>query len=1033
MKLSQSLFAVATFLVTVTNANAQDVQTVDFIRDIKPILSDRCYTCHGPDQAKRKAKLRLDTRVGSFGKTRLGEASHIVTPGSPEKSELYLRLITEFEDEVMPPAKTKLTMSKAETDLIRRWIEQGAKWEDGHWSYQPVQSSPLPTIKNKNWPRHSIDRFTLARMEAAGISPSDQASKETLIRRVTFDLTGLPPTLAEIDVFLADQTEQAYEKLVDRLLASPRYGERMAADWLDIARYSDSYGYQVDRDRFVWPWRDWVIKAFNKNQPYDDFVTWQLAGDLLPNATDEQILATTFNRLHPQKVEGGSVPEEFRVEYVADRTHTFGTAFLGMTLECARCHDHKYDSISHIEYYQFFAYFNRLNEAGLYSYFTSSVPTPTLPLIDQATKQRVAAAEKAISLQRKKLDSVRSENKPAFESWLNTRPAEPTLPGRVAHVDFEKVSGANQSVTGRIGKAIRLTGDDAFGLKVGNFRRFDPFTISLWMNTPDVKDRAVVFHRSRAWTDAGSRGYELLIEDGKLSTALVHFYPGNAIRVRSRNRIPINQWIHVTISYDGSSNADGLSLFVDGKPVETDIAHDRLTKNITGGGGNNIAIGQRFRDRGFTNGFVDEFQVFNRELTSIEVNHLAGGKALQAALKTNTKKLTAAQVQSLADYYFATVNEAYAAQLAKLRSNREQRSKLVDGLSEIMVMREMPKPRKTFQLLRGAYNQRGKEVNARTLAALPTFDDKPDSNRLDLAKWLTHSKNPLTPRVTVNRLWQMLFGQGIVRTPEDFGSQGAPPTHPLLLDWLAHDFVEHDWDIKRLLKSMVMSATYRQSSNVSSELLKRDPENRLLARAPSFRMPAEMLRDNVLAASGLLVDKIGGTPARPYEVEASFKPSKRDRGEGLYRRSVYTYWKRTAPAPAMMTLDSSKRDVCRPHRERTSSPLQAFVMLNGPQFVEASRILAQHSLSKNAEDINKALSDMFRKLTSRRITEQELKLVSQLFDHQLKHFGKHPEKAKQLLNVGDTKSPKDIPSDKLAAMTVVGNMLMNYHDCVMRR
>lgn len=1024
-------FIVPICLVVIGHASAQPSQTVDFIRDIKPILSDRCYTCHGPDQGKRKAKLRLDTRTGAFAKTRLGEASHVVTAGSPEKSELYLRLITEFDDERMPPAKAKLSISRAEIELIRRWIEQGAKWEDGHWSYRPVQSPKPPSVKNKAWPRNPIDQFVLARLEASGMSPSVRASRETLIRRVTFDLTGLPPTLAEIDAFLADQSDHAYEKLVDRLLASPRYGERMAADWLDIARYSDSYGYQVDRDRFVWPWRDWVIKAFNRNQPYDEFVTWQIAGDLFPNASDEQMLATTFNRLHPQKVEGGSVPEEFRVEYVADRTHTFGTAFLGMTLECARCHDHKYDPISHEEYYQFFAYFNRIDEAGLYSYFTSSVPTPTLRLIDSATKKRVTDAEKAIETQAEKLRAIALQSKPAFETWLENRPALPSVPGRMAHVDFEKVSGPNQSVAGRIGKAIKLTGDDAYGLKVGNFRRSDPFSISLWMNTPDHKERAVVFHRSRAWTDAGSRGYELLLEDGKLSAALVHFYPGNAIRVRSRDSIPTKKWIHVTLTYDGSSRADGITLYVDGKSVPTEVVQDQLTKNMTGGGGNNIAIGQRFRDRGFAGGMVDEFKVFSRELTPIEVDFVAGGTAFQNAL--TAKELTPQQKLSLAEFYFATSNKEYVAQLAELKKSREQRNKIEDGLPEIMVMKEMNSPRKSFQLLRGAYNKHGKEVTARTPAALPTFGEGTESNRLDLAKWLTHAKNPLTPRVTVNRLWQMLFGEGLVRTPEDFGSQGEPPTHPLLLDWLAADFVHHKWDVKRLLKSIVMSATYQQSSTPSADILKRDPENRLLGRAPSFRMTAEMLRDNALAVSELLVEKIGGPPARPYEVEASFKPTKRDRGEGLYRRSVYTYWKRTAPAPAMMTLDSSKRDVCRPHRERTSSPLQAFVMLNGPQFVEASRILAQVSLTESKNDINSAIGNMFRRLTSRRITDKELELVRRLYDHQLKHFKNHPDKAKELLTVGDAKSSNDIPNDSLAAMAVVGNTLMNYHDCVMRR
>ncbi|MCH8924484.1 MAG: DUF1549 domain-containing protein, partial [Planctomycetes bacterium] len=673
----------------------------------------------------------------------------------------------------------------------------------------------------------AIDRFVLARLDRAGMSPSGETSPERLIRRVTFDLTGLPPTLQEIDAFLADKSDDAYEKLVERLLEKPAFGERMAADWLDVARYSDSYGYQVDRDRYVWPWRDWVIKAFNTNMPYDEFVTWQLAGDLLPEATDEQILATTFNRLHPQKVEGGSTPEEFRVEYVADRNHTFGTAFLGLALECCRCHDHKFDPIEQAEYYQLYAFFNTVDEAGLYSYFTSSVPTPTLLMTDTATKGRIVDVKKRIAQAERSLADLPGRRQKAFEAWLSSRPKSADPPGRVAYQDFEKFkSGANKSVPGRIGKAVKLTGDDAVGIGAGNFRRFDPFSVALWMNTPDEKKRAVVFHRSRAWTDAGSRGYQLLIEDGRLSASLIHFWPGNAIRVRTREKIPTAKWLHVTVTYDGSSRADGLRIFINGKPAECDVVRDHLYKNITGGGGNNIAIGERFRDRGFTNGLVDEFQVFNRQLAPIEVAQLHNGKALADALAAPADKLTAKTRESLLAFYLANFDAQYKAQLAAVRKVREERSRTVDGIREMMVMREMAQPRQTFLLKRGAYNMPAQRVTAGTPAVLPPFPAGQPNNRLGLARWLTGDDHPLTARVAVNRLWQMCFGAGLVRTPEDFGSQGQPPTHPLLLDWLARDFIQHDWDVKRLIKLMVTSATYRQASSAPPNVLARDPQNR---------------------------------------------------------------------------------------------------------------------------------------------------------------------------------------------------------------
>ena len=583
----------------------QDHKTVDFNRDVKPILSDRCFLCHGPDSETRKSDLRLDTEAGVAG---------VVVAGQPEASDLVARILSTDEDR-MPPVDSNLSLSAEEAKTLELWVAQGGEWKR-HWSFVPLEKVELPKI-DSDWGTNAIDQFILSRLQEEGLEPSQPASKNVLLRRVTFDLTGLPPTIAEWNDFQADNSDEAFEAVVDRLLASKHYGERMTSDWLDVARYSDTFGYQVDRDRFVWPWRDWVVRSFNQNKSYDQFLTEQIAGDLLPEATDDQLLATTFNRLHSQKVEGGSVAEEFRVEYVADRTHTFATAFLGLTLECARCHDHKYDPLSQKEYYQLFSYFNNIDESGLYSYFTNSTPTPTLRLLQPEQKKKLTTLkESLVEIERNRPETLsRIGARKEIERVLDVKGTEP-----IEVVDFNAIGGGNEKTTDARGNsAVKLSGDDAIGLKTGNFTRYQPFSITLSMNTPDKKERAVVFHRSRAWTDAASRGYQLLIEDGKLSASLIHFWPGNAIRVKTKQEIPLQQWIDVAVVYDGSVDAAGLQIFVDGQAMELEIVKNKLTKNITGGGGNNIAIGERFRDRGFTNGLVSSFKVYDRQLSKLEI------------------------------------------------------------------------------------------------------------------------------------------------------------------------------------------------------------------------------------------------------------------------------------------------------------------------------------------------------------------------------------------------------------------------------
>jgi len=891
---------------------------IEFNRDIRPILSENCFFCHGPDSATREAGLRLDVRADAV------ESS--IEPGDASASELVSRIFHDDADWVMPPPTTGRRLTEDQKELLRRWIDSGAEYQS-HWSFVAPKKADLPTPLPA-WAKNPIDHFVLEKMRSKGLEPQAEADRETLIRRVTFDLTGLPPTLKEIDAFLNDASSDAYEQLVDRLLASSRYGERMTADWLDVARYSDSYGMQVDRDRRVWPYRDWVIDAFNSGMPYDRFITEQLAGDLLPGATDSQILATAFNRLHPQECEGGSVPEEFRIEYVADRTQTVVTAFLGLTLECCRCHDHKYDPLSQREYYQLTSFFDNVDEAGLYSYFTESCPTPTLTLPSDDQRQQLAALNDAVERLQRRLPELRSEREPAFQDWLaslgKTVHAEPVkeesvkpdsdrvteIAGQIAYLDFEAAAPAgNTSVPGYKGQAVRIGGDDAVSTGVGNFHRWQPFTASLWMRVPDHKERAVVFHRSRAWTDAASRGYELLIEDGHLLASLIHFWPGNQVAIRAVEPIAIDAWVHVTVSWDGSSRAEGLAIYVNGQPAKTEVVRDALTKDITGGGGDEIAIGARFRDRGFIGGLVDEFRVFDRRLSDLEIAELASPGTIDQALLSamsgeaaSGEAISEATIERLRDHYFASVDTAYAEHLSELRSARQAAFSLGDSLTEIMVMREMPDPRQTYLLARGAYDAATDPVESRTPESLPPWNPDWPENRLGFAKWLVDPDHPLTSRVAVNRFWQSIFGRGLVDTPEDFGSQGALPSHPELLDWLAVDFIQSGWDVKGLLRLMVTSATYRQASGGDDAA---DPENIYLSRAPRYRWPAEMLRDNALAISGLLAERIGGEPAKPYEVESSFKPVGRDKGDGLYRRSLYTYWNRTGPAPALTTLDAA--------------------------------------------------------------------------------------------------------------------------------
>jgi len=979
------------FILCASCALAAAPAKVRFNRDVRPILSDKCFHCHGPDPKKREADLRLDVREAAV------EAKAFV-PGKAETSELIQRILTTDADDHMPPAKSKLgDLTPAELAILKQWINEGAEYE-AHWSFIP--------LKQEAAKGRSIDQIVSAGLAERGLKLQPEATPETLIRRLSFDITGLPPTPEEVTAFVAEHqfdSASSIEHLASRLLASLRYGERMAADWLDVARYADSYGFQVDRDRDVWPWRDWVVKAFNDNLRYDQFITWQLAGDLLPNPTDEQVLATAFNRLHQQESEGGSVEEEYRVEYVADRVQTVATAFLGLTFECARCHDHKFDPIAQKDYYGLFSMLQNIDEAGLYSFFTPSPPTPAMMLMDPPTKAKMKAlAQRVADLSGTGVTARRT---------IELKSGAPTaMEGQLAHFTFDllkgnkladalstdakkaaTLKGENKLAPGKIGNAVEFTGDDAVDTPLGNFKRHDPFSVSLWLKTPDVKDRAVVFHRSRAWTDAASRGYELLIEEGKLKWSLIHFWPGNAISIRAKEPLQVNEWTQVIVTYDGSSRASGLHLYVNGQLVEVEVIRDALTKTIQGGGGDNISLGERFRDRGFKGGMIDDFRVFGRDMSGDATPGVALNKARQ---------------------------ELYALQ---------------DAQREIMVMREMTKPKKAYVLTRGEYDKRAEEVGPVTPAVLSPFPKNAPINRLGYAQWLTAPDHPLTARVTVNRVWNSLFGRGLVKTTEDFGSQGERPLYPELLDYLALRFIQGGWDMKALIKEIVLSQVYRQQSIADAKTMADDPENQWLARGPHFRLPAEMIRDNALAVAGLLKRSMGGPPVYPYEMTEAFKPVGPGTGDAVYRRSLYTHWRRTSPPPAMVAFDAPRRAVCISKRERTDSPLQALILLNGVQYVEAARVLGEKLHLEAKGDLPKMIESGFLRCLSRKPDARETQICTQLYQEQLAHFKAAPKEAEELLKTGNEKRDASISLPEAAAAAVLAQALLNHDACVVKR
>lgn len=993
---------------------------IDFNRDIRPILSENCFACHGPDTENNKAGLRLDTfEHATAVHSNKGRA---IVPGKPEDS-LAVRKILDRE-RPMPPRETGKSVSTQQLAVLRAWISSGAKFEP-HWAFRPLPASVnVPAVGQAAWCRDDIDRFVLARLEQEKIEPSREAPKWRWLRRVTYDLTGMPPTPAELDAFDKDSSPEARERVVDRLLASPRFGEHMAVFWLDAARYADSYGYQADWLATVWPWRDWVIGAINTNMPYDRFITEQLAGDLLPAATREQKLATAFNRLHRMTNEGGSIPEEFRIEGVADRVRTVGTSVMGLTLECARCHTHKYDPILHKEYFAFSAFFNSIDEAGIYSFFTKATPTPALnlPTPEQELKlaSTRAALDEAEAAYVKHLTSkggggmAHGSLQPVAHFPLDDWPAG-KAPNLVTPAKPGNVAGSVAKTAGRIGGAAKFDGDDGITFPgVADFERWDAFSLGLWVNIPTNAKRAVILHKSKAWLDACGQGFELTYEDGRLFWGLIHFWPGDAVAIDTE--LPAGRWVHIAATYDGSSRASGLHLYLDGKPAQQRVLRDRLTRQI--GGGWDLALASRFRDRGLADGAIDDVKVFDRALVPDEVSRLF-----------NPSVATAPAVDDPEGTRLRGV----------LREARKSYGSLIDAVPQIMAMEEMDQARETHLLKRGQYDMPADVVKRGTFAALPAFPSNAPVNRLGLAQWLTHPDHPLTARVAANRWWMLMFGRGLVGTPDNFGLQGESPTHPELLDFLARRLVAEKWDMKRFFRHVALSATYSQDSTLRPDLRERDPENRWLARGPAVRLSAEQIRDTALAASGLLSAKMGGPPVRPYQPgdlwkeNNSFSPSyDQGKGEDLYRRSLYTVWKRTAPSPNMMNFDATTREFCTVKRPVTSTPLQALGLLNDVQFIEAARVLAQELLAANGTEADR-LREATVRFCGRGPTEAEAAVLQKALAEQRASFKAQQGDAAKLLKLGERPAPATADAVELAAWTVVVQTIMNQDACVWKR
>ena len=1027
----RSLVASLLIAFGVTPANAAD--RVDFNRDVRPILSENCFRCHGPDEKQQKGKLRLDTRAGAIAK--------VIVPNDPAKSEFVRRILTSEAAEHMPPLDSGKKLTAAQADVLKRWVEQGAEYQ-GHWAFIAPVRPDLPKIANEPWARNPVDRFIAARLAKEGLKPSTEADPATLIRRVTLDLTGLPPSIAEVDAFVkeyAAKPQVAYEALVDRLLASPRYGERMALDWLDAARYADTHGYHIDSGRNMTRWREYVIDAFNNNKPFDQFTIEQLAGDLLPNATIEQKVASGFNRNHMINFEGGAIPAEYLNAYIVDRVNTTTTVWLGLTFGCAQCHDHKYDPISMKDYYSMYAFFNNLPERGLDGNRGNAVPLLRVPT--KAQEKQLKDLRDAIAALEAKQQSPMPEVDAAQAAWEKNPGAGKTVWKTLSLNKLRSKGGATLKIL-----------DDKSVLAEGPNAAAETYTVSFQSDLPRITAIRIEALADEHFTAKG---------------------PG-----RSVNGNFVMTGVRVTLDDDAKPKVIGLksasadfsqkeypvgNLITNGKGwgIHPEVGKDHWVvvelAEVIAAPGKEVTVQIQFNSM-----FAQhQFGRFRISATDSLTPHQPGGVSanIETILKTPADKRSDAQKTELRNYYRNQVSPVVRGLSSDIAGLKAQVAAIEAKIPDAMVMEEMPKPRDTFMLVRGQYDKRGEKVVANTPGALPPLrkpvaDVSGSLNRLDFAKWLVRDDQPLMSRVIVNRYWQMYFGIGLVKSSEDFGSQGDWPSHPELLDWLAVEFRESGWDVKKMQKLIVMSSTYRQSSKIldfnpkseirNPQLL--DPENRLLSRMSRLRLQAEFIRDQALTVSGLLNGEIGGASVSPYQPKGIWEElaSRADgdnwtaqkyvqsHGKDLYRRTMYTFWKRTAPPPTLVTFDAPDREQCVVRRSRTNTPLQALILMNDPTYVEASRKLAERLMTEGGTTVDERIAFAFQLCTARKPNEKELGILKRVHAMQLEKFGKDKASAEKLLKVGESPRNDKLEVVELAAWTMIANALLNLDETVTR-
>jgi uncharacterized protein DUF1553/uncharacterized protein DUF1549/concanavalin A-like lectin/glucanase superfamily protein/cytochrome c/hapalindole biogenesis HpiC1 cyclase-like protein len=1024
-------------------------KTIHYNRDVRPIISENCFACHGPDSAARKANLRLDRFEDAIAKRKDAPA---IVPGQPEKSALVERIFATDPDDMMPPPESHKKLTDQQKDLLRRWIAEGAEYEL-HWAYIAPKRPALPKIKNTGWIRNPIDNFVLARLEKEKLGPASEADRRTLARRWSLDLIGLPPTPEDVEAYVNDKSPDADNKYIDKLLNSKHWGEHRGRYWLDAARYADTHGIHFDNFREMWSYRDWVIKAFNDNIPFDRFTIEQLAGDLLPNPTLEQQIASGFNRSHITSNEGGLIDEEYLVLYTRDRTETTSAVWLGMTANCATCHDHKFDPFTQREFYELSSFFNNTTIPAKDGNRRDPPPVAVVPTPDDREHWF-----ELMKLQKKadeELQARRKAARPEYDQWLaaaTPEPFEKDIPaeelvfharlteGRGDAVNY-RVKGESRKFeaetnlvwgSGYIGERSFKAAKNAPAVElgdIGDFAKDDSFSYGAWIKPADTEATGAIM--ARMDTKNSYRGWDLLYDKGRVSVHLVHNWPDDAIKVTGKNKLEAGKWAHVFVTYNGSAKPDGVKFYINGKAVDQDVDRKSLKGSIHSKAP--LSIGRRHGGSELDKVSIQDARIYARALKPKEVEDLAQCTR-SAWLVEKSDQRAKEETDELFDRWLTRVDEPFQDGVAKIARIDKEQDEIKKRGTVAHVMAEKSEEAMAFILYRGEYDKRRNRVLADTPDILPPMPDDLPRTRLGFAEWLFLPEHPLTARVTVNRFWQEIFGTGLVRTAGDFGVAGEQPSHPELLDWLAIEFRESGWDVKEFFKMLVTSATYRQAATVTPDKLQKDPQNRLLSRGPRFRMDAEMVRDYALTASGLLVPKIGGPSVKPYQPdgvweavampESNTKKYERDAGDKLYRRSMYTFWKRSAPPATMDIFNAPNRETCTVRRERTNTPLQALATLNDPQFVEAARHLAELAL-KHGSTLEDRLDFVARRLLARPLRPQERKITESVLNDLLAHYSSEPKDAKALLAVGESKADCSLPAPELAAYTMAVNQLMN--------